>query len=327
MMRMLILYVGAAALAALASFTVIAQQQNPSASASPSPAPSSLQDVQIETSTPAIPKLGEKGNVRAVPVQSTASAPEIANAALRPIEGELEQKIDSSTARTGDAVTLRTTAKATTSDGQVIPEGSQVVGRVVEVTPSGKEKENAKITIQFEKAELKDGKTMALKSVLQSVAPASEGEISEGPAGTGRSASGSGVPASAASGAARGTGMSPMGGSAVVNESSETAVPRATSGRNATAGNTASRVGTVVAQQGNTDIRTTAIPGVFIATDANGQPFSNASGVLLGSRQNIHLESGTHIVLAVSNEGTKEASAKPVAGNRPKPVHRTKSRQ
>jgi hypothetical protein len=323
------LYISTLALAGLSSLALAQQPaqspSEPSQSAFANPAPTSLQDLQLpQNDADNKTRPAQQGNDRAVRVQSTADAPEIANAELRPVEGELEQKIDSRTAEAGDAVILRTTEQATTADGAEIPKGSKMVGRIVDVTSAEKDSDNAKITIQFEKAELKDGKTLAIKSVLQSVAPGAGDDAAAPPVGTGRSATFSG--ASAAAGASHFVSDNPMGGSAVVNEApSETAASHVTPPRNATGGSTTPRVGTVVAQQGNIDIRTTSIPGVMIATDATGQPFSNASGVLLGSRQNVHLDSGTHMVLAIANLGSSETSAKSVSGNRPKPVHRSKS--
>ena len=68
--------------------------------------------------------------------------------------------------------------------------------------------------------------------------------------------------------------------------------------------------GTVVATQGNVAIKTTGIPGVLLAANANGQPFSNASGALLGARQNVHLEGGTQVVLAVADVNGKSAPSR-----------------
>jgi hypothetical protein len=59
--------------------------------------------------------------------------------------------------------------------------------------------------------------------------------------------------------------------------------------------------GTIVAQKGNIAIRSTSIPGVLLASNVQGLPFSNASGVLLGARRDVHLDGGTHIVLAVAS--------------------------
>lgn len=57
--------------------------------------------------------------------------------------------------------------------------------------------------------------------------------------------------------------------------------------------------GSIVARNGNVAIRTTSIPGVLLANDINGLPFSNASGLLLGARRDIHLDEGTRMVVAV----------------------------
>jgi hypothetical protein len=59
-------------------------------------------------------------------------------------------------------------------------------------------------------------------------------------------------------------------------------------------------VGTVVARKGNIAIRTTAIPGVLLVGNANGQPFSNASGALVGAQQDVSLNNGTVMVVAIA---------------------------
>ena len=58
--------------------------------------------------------------------------------------------------------------------------------------------------------------------------------------------------------------------------------------------------GSIVARSGNVAVRTTAVPGVLLANDINGLPFSNASGLLLGERHDIHLDGGTQVVVAVA---------------------------
>ena len=69
--------------------------------------------------------------------------------------------------------------------------------------------------------------------------------------------------------------------------------------------------GSIVARSGNIAIRMTAIPGVLLANNMNGQPFSNASGLLLGAKSDIKLEGGTQVVVAVASVpggGTSGAS-------------------
>lgn len=83
--------------------------------------------------------------------------------------------------------------------------------------------------------------------------------------------------------------------------------PGSTAGSTGTASapNGAPAVGTVIAHQGNVDIKTTGIPGVLIAANSNGQPFSNASGALLGAKQNVHLDGGTQVTLAIADANNK----------------------
>ena len=58
--------------------------------------------------------------------------------------------------------------------------------------------------------------------------------------------------------------------------------------------------GSILARNGNVAIRATSIPGVLLANDINGLPFTNASGMLLGARRDIHLDGGTQMVVAVA---------------------------
>ena len=55
----------------------------------------------------------------------------------------------------------------------------------------------------------------------------------------------------------------------------------------------------MVATKGSLAIRTTAIPGVFLVGNVTGQPFSNAAGALLGAKQDVQLDGGTQMVLAI----------------------------
>ena len=66
------------------------------------------------------------------------------------------------------------------------------------------------------------------------------------------------------------------------------------------AGAAAAAPGSIVARNGNVAIRTTSVPGILLANDIHGLPFSNASGMLLGARRDVHLDGGTRLVLAVA---------------------------
>ena len=284
----------------LAGFVSVALGQQPSPR--PSGAPSQSEPTPQTASSG---QAGNGSNAAAVPTPSTASAPEAMNEQLRPVTGELEKKLDTKNAKAGDPVILKTTENATTADGTVIPKGSRIVGHVTDVQAHSKENPNARLTIQFDQAEIKGGQTLPIRTVLESVAPApttvhptdtlnspgmsaTAGPPAENPGGL------AGAPAGTAPGA--GAPTAPAAGSGTPAMSADTQ-QQATSA--------APKAGEVVARQGNVAIKTTAVPGVLLATNANGQPFSNAAGALLGAKRNVHLDGGTEIVLAVMDTPQK----------------------
>ena len=261
------------ALTGLASVSLMAQQ---TANEFPAQLPRS-------NGSPQQPDAEQKSSKNAVAVSSTADAPEVNNGRLRPVAGVLESKVDSATAKAGDAVIVRTTEKAATASGLVIPAGSKILGRVVDAQPAGNANGNAKVTLVFDRAQLTSGKRLPIHSVLQS------------------------VDATAA-------GSEPMGGAAAVAPATR-AEGRAVQGSNSSIGGSASAAknattGTVVSRQGNVAIQTTGVSGVLLAASADGRPFANASGAFLGERQNVHLDDGAHIVLAIADSGTKGSNAK-----------------
>lgn len=283
------------ALAGLVSVSLIAPQPAMAQQLAPSPQPS------------AQPQDDSKSE--AVPAPSTANSPEATNAQLRPVTGELEKKLDTKNAKAGDPVVVKTTENATTADGVMIPKGSRIIGHVTDVQPHDKTNANARLTLQFDQAQLKGGQTLPIKTVLQSVAPA---EMNVHPTDTMNSqpsaptaapgGTAGGAPAPSSSGSR--TSSAPAGGSPSTSSTAGSA-PAMTSETQDQAATAAPKTGTVVARQGNVAIMTTAVPGVLLATNANGQPFSNASGALLGAKQNVHLDGGTEFVLAVADVAPK----------------------
>jgi hypothetical protein len=88
------------------------------------------------------------------------------------VNGELQGNVDSKTAKVGDRVVLKTTAKAQTSDGSIIPKGSRLVGRVTEVQAHNSDRAVAQLGIAFDHAELKNGQSVAIHSLIRTVHPA-----------------------------------------------------------------------------------------------------------------------------------------------------------
>jgi hypothetical protein len=210
---------------------------------------------------------------------------------MSPVNGELVSKLDSKTAKTGDSVVVQTKTSVKTADGTEIPKGSKLVGHVLGAKPSGTG-ENSQVALQFDHIELKGGQSVPVHSQIQSIAPAGgatsttgSGAVSGTPAGGSTNPSASAANGgSSASGSPQGTGADP----------------------GAAAGNGAPAAGTVVARTGNIAIATTSVPGVLLANNAPGLQdprMAQASSILLGAKQDIQLDGGTQIVLAVATTG------------------------
>jgi hypothetical protein len=267
------------AFAAVASLPLLAQQPAPS----PQPPTGSSPQATTPQQTNPEPGASQNSNPQATQVPSTANSPEVSNPQLRPVTGELENKLDTKDAKTGDSVVVKTTQPATIGNGTEIPTGSEIKGHIIDVAPKGQGGENARVTIQFDQAQLKGGQSMPIRSVIQSVAPpgtATETGAMGGPPATTPSAG-------AAAGATPGSSSPSASGASPSQPAAGTQAGGAPT------------PGTVVATKGNLAIKTTAIPGVLLIGDVNGRPFSNAAGALLGAKQDVHLENGTVMVVAI----------------------------
>ncbi len=265
------------AFAAAATLPLLAQQ--------PTAGPQSPTGTTSGATAPQISPSQGSGTAQATPTPSTANSPEVTNPQLRPVTGELVTKLDTKSAKTGDSVIVKTTENATTSGGIEIPKGSKIVGHVTDVQAQGQEGDNSRLTIQFDEADIKGGQNMPIRSVIESVSPAGSGGAAAAgstpaPSSTTSPSTGTSQPAPGASPAA---GAS-QPGSAASAQPAQPGTPAA---------------GTVVATRGNIAIRTTAVPGVFLIGNVTGQPFANAAGALLGAKQDVQLDSGTTMVVAV----------------------------
>jgi hypothetical protein len=287
------------ALAAIATLPLLAQQPPPNPQTQPGSSPQATPPQQTNPE----PGASENQNPQAAPAPSTANSPEAASPHLRPVTGELVDKLDTKSAKAGDSVVVKTTETATTENGVEIPKGSKIVGHVIDVAPKGQGgADNSRVTIQFDQAEVKGGQSMPIRSVIQSVAPpgmAAAADAASGPPAAtpsgGSEATGSGAGMSRPG--APGTSSNPSSGPTQATPGTSPSQP-SPSGQ-AEAGSPPAP-GTVIATKGNIAIRTTSIPGVLLVGSVSGQPFSNAAGALLGAKQDVHLEGGTVMVLAIA---------------------------
>lgn len=217
---------------------------------------------------------------------------------------ELDGKLDSKTAKVGDRVVIKTTDKAQTSDGTVIPRGARLVGRVTEVQAYNEQHGPARVAIAFDHVELKNGQSIAIHTLIRSVNLSANAMTV--PQTSDEGGMGMPVPPGGAinSGRLGGPGYgssSPGYATSQVDRVSDAAVSasRADAGAIPTAGNTAQPGGLTTATGAHGVAAARAVPrptGISGVTLAGN---STSSGVLLGSRQNIRIDSGTQIELGI----------------------------
>jgi hypothetical protein len=247
-----------------------------------------------QQATPPPDQPGSAPSAAAQP-NSAPPTPTAAPVEMSPVSGELVDKLDSKTAKAGDSIAIKTQSTVKTADGTEIPKGSKLVGHVTGVKASGQGNENSQVALQFDRAELKGGQTMAIRSELQSLSPAGS-EIAQDTSANAPSSQG--APKTAAPGA-------PGGGAGGSQAGASGTSPGTTQPENGTSAPTVGPVaGTVVARTGNIAIRTTSIPGVLLASNEPGQQdprMANSSGILLGAKRDIQLDQGTKVVIGVAS--------------------------
>jgi hypothetical protein len=224
---------------------------------------------------------------------STVQAP------MHPVNGELVGKLDSKTAKSGDTVVVKTSEAFRTSEGVVVPKGSRLVGHVTEVQAHGSGSQDSHLGIAFDRAEVKGGQSVAMQTVIESVAPpanavsanasmdSSDGVGTLGGAhamGSGHSGGGL-LGGTTATTAGVGSNLGHTVGGSVGAANGLASGSTAGNGLNGAAGAT-----------GSLAAHATAIPGVMLA----GAATASTSGVLSASKHNVHLDSGTQMTLGVA---------------------------
>jgi hypothetical protein len=309
----------AAALVAVSSFPMISQQTDATARQTTSTTTANpaidgaAKTSNAATANSAGAKIDGSGSASGTTANSLDSAKSSAGASasgatdIRPVNAELVGKLDSKTARTGDRVVVKTTESMKTAEGAVIPKGSRLVGHVTSVQAHGSGSADSAMSIQFDRAELKSGQSMAIDSTIRSVAPptsvsdAGSMDSDEFFGGNTRTAAGGRSRGGMLAGTAHATAASTERVSSGAGSTAGSAT-RATG--HAATNSMASTGGKAHAAAGATNsvaAHPTGIPGVMLAGRASG----SESGTLSASRRNVHLDSGTQMVLGVSAAATK----------------------
>jgi hypothetical protein len=253
----------------------------------------------------------QDGSASAPGVQTNQSANGSAAVDMRPVTGELEKNLDTKSAKAGDPVFLKTSQKVKAADGTEIPKGSRLVGHVTEVQAHAKGQPDSRMGIEFDHVELKNGQSLAIHSMIQSVqpnpevaamasmqndsafnSPADGGAMSAGASGNAR---GGALPAGTSAAAGRlGSDIGSTAGGTV--GATRDLGTDATGDLSRDVGGVAGTASGAVGGGGSLGVRSTGIPGVMLHGDASGA----ASGMLSASNQNIHLDSGTQMVVGIA---------------------------
>ena len=243
-------------------------------------------------------------------------------AQLSPVSGELQGKLDSKTAKVGDSVVVKTREAVKTADGTEIPKGAKLVGRVTDVQAHGSGNADSRVALEFDRAELKGGQSVAIHSVIESVEPpmdlaaqnqssmdampvgagygggAMAGAGGHGP--TGGSMAGGGIVRGTVGGGANTTTGEP----AVLGPAAGSTIGGTERAAAGAATDTTARVGSSVHQvpgaSGTVVARATGVEGVSLANEQMGSASGSVSGTLFGAKRNVHLDDGTQITLGVA---------------------------
>jgi hypothetical protein len=225
----------------------------------------------------------------------------------------LSQPVDAKKNKPGDQVTARTT-EATKSEGKVvIPKGSKLIGHVTECKQRSKEEKESALGIVFDKAILKNGEEIPLNVTIRALAAAQSAAATS--AGGDELSAGGG-----AMGSARASGGGALGG---VRSTAGAATGAVT--------NTAANAGGVASGAVNSTVNAAgATRGAVGGLNAAGQLTSNSQGVfgleglnlnaaasnstqgslITSTSKNVHLDSGTHLLLVSQAQASTETTPK-----------------
>lgn len=256
---------------------------------------------------------GPRAQASGAASSSASATPESGNAGLSAgttFNTSLEKPVDAKKAKAGDAVEARTTEAVKADKKTVFPKGTKVIGHVTRASARGKEESQSTLAIAFDRAILKDGTEVPLSVGIQALA-SSESMVSASEADA--DTMGVGSAGASAAGSSRGTlgGVGSTAGGMVGNAGAttgnvvNTAGATASSATNATANVAGAARGTAGGLNGAGQL-TSNSRGVFGLNGLNlGSATTSATegSVITSADKNIHLASGTRMLLVTRSEG------------------------
>jgi hypothetical protein len=247
------------------------------------------------------------------------------------INAELSSPIDSKKCKPGDTVSAHATEAVKSEGKTVIPKGAKLVGHVTQASARAKGESESALGIVFDKAILKNGEEIPLSAGIQAIAAA---QSSASLAGSDLDAFGGAGASAAGSGAGGGRGG--LGG--------------VTGGAVGAVTNTAANVGGVAGGTVNSAANAggsiaSASKGAVGGLNAAGQFTSNSQGVfglnglnlsaagsnatqgsvITSTGKNVHLDSGTRMLLVSQAQAGSQGEAKQPAASKPEPKSEPRS--
>jgi len=239
---------------------------------------------------------------------------------------ELSSPVDSKKCKPGDALNAKTT-EAVKSDGKtIIAKGSKLVGHVTQASARAKGETESSLGIVFDKAILKNGEEIPLNVTIQALASAQSsasmaGSDMDSIGGMGTSAAGSGT---AGGRGALGGVTSAAGGAAGTVTNTAANVGRSAGGAVNTTANAAGNVaGATKGSVGGLNAAgqfTSNSQGVFGLNGLNlNAAASNATQgtVITSAGKNVHLDSGTRMLLATQAQAGSAREPKQPSESKP----------
>lgn len=91
--------------------------------------------------------------------------------AKQAVLAELTSKLDTKSAKAGDAVTAKTLAELKMIDGAMLPKGSKLSGKVTQVESKASGNGMASVSILFDQVTIKGGQSKPIQGVLVAISP------------------------------------------------------------------------------------------------------------------------------------------------------------
>jgi len=208
------------------------------------------------------------------------------------IHATLQKPVDARKNKPGDEVVAKTNEDVKSEGKVVIPRGSKIVGHVTEVKAREKGQAESAVGVVFDHAVLKDGSHMPLSLTVQAVGSGSAAAHTEDDSliTSGNAATSGGV-------GGAGSGMTRTGGGLAGGVRSTTGSLVNTAGSVGTGTvNTATGAAAGASSSLNSNSRgVVGLRGLNLVSSAS----SSSSGTFTSQNSNVHLDSGTQLILSV----------------------------